>query len=291
MSCYHPLTAYRMDDGSVSFRETGRTHSTLSIPCGQCIGCRLRRAREWSVRVMHEASMYDGRNSFVTLTYDDEHLPRGGGLHYPHVQAFFKRLRHQYPFRFFMCGEYGEELKRPHYHVGFFGVDFAEDRRFLRKAGEYSVWRSPKLESLWHFGRSEIGSLTEQSAGYIARYVLAKLNGEAGKNEYRRFDAETGEVYQVVPPFCRMSLKPGIGARWFEKFGKDVFPRDGVIVNGRKLRVPRYYDNKMGDELKMEEIKYDRYVAALAHRDDTTDERLSVREQVDLARVGLTRRE
>lgn len=296
MSCYRPLTAYRQEDGEVVFRETGRTVATLQLPCGQCVGCRVRRAEEWSIRVMHEAQMHE-HCSFVTLTYDDEHLPPYGGLRYSDVQKFLKRLRvrRAEPVRYFLCGEYGEQTKRPHYHVGLFGEDFHRDRVPLRQAGDYQVWRSDALEKLWPLGRSEIGSLTRQSAGYIARYVLGKLNGEAGEREYRRFDAETGEVVYVDPPFCRMSLRPGIGATWFRKFGREVFPRDGVVADGRVRRVPRFYDREFDkinvDNDALSEVKYQRYLDALQYVDDNTRERLAVREIVEQARVGLNRRD
>lgn len=292
MSCYHPLTAYRQDDGSVSFRETGRTHSTLSLPCGQCIGCRLKRARDWGTRIMHEASMHEF-NSFVTLTYDDAHLPPLGGLRYSDFQKFMKRVRKRFgPTRFFMCGEYGEEFKRPHYHAGLFGVGFVEDRVFFRNAGPNKVWRSATLEKLWPFGKCEFGSLTTQSAEYMARYALAKLHGDMADAEYGRIDAASGEWTRVARPFCRMSLRPGIGKAWFEKYGREVFPADRVVLGGRDRSVPRYYDvlYDRAAAIAAEEVKYQRVLRAKEHAEDCTDERLAVREQVDKARVSLSRR-
>ena len=66
--------------------------SPVTVPCGQCIGCRLEYARSWAVRCMHEASMHE-ENCFVTLTYDDDKLPSGGSLKKKDCQDFVKRLR------------------------------------------------------------------------------------------------------------------------------------------------------------------------------------------------------
>jgi hypothetical protein len=123
------MPAVRMVDGSVKFvsRNKKGVDGTLELPCGQCIGCRLERSRQWAMRCLHESSLYD-RNAFVTLTYDDEHLPPGGSLNYPDFQRFMKRLRKnsKSPIRFYMGGEYGESTLRPHFHVCLFGYDFPD---------------------------------------------------------------------------------------------------------------------------------------------------------------------
>lgn len=90
MACFHPLTAYQSDSGEIYFHDVG--HKELKLPCGQCIGCRLERSRQWAMRIIHEASMYDN-NCFITLTYSPENLPPDGGLRKKHFQLFMKRLR------------------------------------------------------------------------------------------------------------------------------------------------------------------------------------------------------
>ena len=98
--------------------------SVLPLPCGKCLACRLNHAKEWAVRCMLE-SLYHDENYFVTLTYDDEHLPVDGKLHKKHYQDFLKRLRASSGcFRYFGCGEYGSLNKRPHYHFVLFGIHF-----------------------------------------------------------------------------------------------------------------------------------------------------------------------
>ena len=150
------------------------------VPCGQCIGCRLDRARSWSVRMMHEAQLVDEK-CFITLTYDDEHLPADGSLRKSDFQKFMKRLRKEYSDRrisYFMCGEYGEENHRPHYHAVLFGVDF-EDVQVLRKRHRGKLGRtSAILGRLWGLGFSSVGSVTTESS--IRCFVLLEEGDGSG---------------------------------------------------------------------------------------------------------------
>lgn len=293
MPCFHPLSAWRTDEGKVVFREAPGNVASLFLPCGRCVGCRLERSRQWAVRIMHEAQFSEA-NSFVTLTYSEERVPPGGSLRYSDVQGFLKRLRERVgKVRFFCCGEYGEELGRPHYHLGLFGVDFRADRYPWRtsRAG-HRLFRSGTLESLWPFGHSEIGQLTVESAAYMARYSFKKVTGDLAEAHYRFVDPETGEVFQREPEFARMSLRPGIGARWYEKFGSYVATHDQVVTKGVPAKPPRYYDVLLSrsDPDRLEEIKWDRMMAAKLGAADQTDERLAVREQVTLARTKTLKR-
>ena len=149
MSCYHPLKGFRTPSGVV-FSELGR-HDILGdieIPCGQCIGCRMRRASDWTIRVMHEASLHS-ENCFVTLTYGRDKLPPDGSLEHRDFQLFMKRLRRHFgkTVRFYMCGEYGPLNFRPHYHACLFNVNFISDRVPAGKSGSGAVfYDSPTLE-------------------------------------------------------------------------------------------------------------------------------------------------
>src|SRR3954449_8205389 len=119
MPCYCPQSAYRTSSGGVTFCRSGSlSGEKFSLPCGQCIGCRLERSRQWAMRCVHENKMHP-RSSFVTLTYDDKNIPPAGSLSKRDFQLFMKRLRKSQsnPLRFFACGEYGETTHRPHYHV------------------------------------------------------------------------------------------------------------------------------------------------------------------------------
>lgn len=292
MPCYAPIQAYQLDDGRVVFAERGAVRRVLSLACGQCIGCRLARSRHWAVRCMHEAQMHE-HSSFVTLTYDPDFLPQNGSLVYQDFQAFMRRLRKKLGrCRFYMCGEYGDLNGRPHFHACLFGVFFS-DREYLRKLPSGSkIYRSAVLESLWPFGYSSVGDVTFESAAYVARYITKKVTGPNALDHYRRVDVNTGEVYQLTPEFCHMSLKPGIGFEWFKKYGAEVFPNDYVIVRGQKCAVPRYYKGllKAANGFMSDDVDYDREKRAEEYVDDCTMERLAVREVVAKARLKFKKR-
>lgn len=265
--CTRPLTAYRAPGGQVSFdRKIGWLDRPLFLACGQCFDCRRRIALEWTIRVMHERSLHK-RASFLTLTYDEEHLPDDGGLSLDDWQRFAKRLRKAIgPFRFLQCGEYGDLSNRPHHHVALFGHDFSQDRILLSGQGNRRLYRSPLLEATWQAGECRIGSLTWQSAGYIARYVMKKLTGNEGVEEYG----------DLRPPFRTSSNRPGLAADWFKKWSRDVYPLDEVVINGKKYRPPKYYDKLFSDyaEEAMAEIKAKRAKLAARRQEKLTPQRL-----------------
>lgn len=288
------MTAFLPVDGgkAVFFARRGMDVREVQFRCGQCIGCRLDKARQWSIRCLHESQMHE-RSSFVTLTYDEEHVPRDGGLDYRHFQLFLKRLRKQCLVRFFMAGEYGERTKRPHYHACLFGVGF--DDRVLLRAGSpgLELYSSKRLEALWPLGASSVGEVTLESAGYVARYTAKKVTGEAAELAYSRVDPDTGEYFQVSPEFGHMSLKPGIGATWFEKFGREVWTRDAVVVqDGVKLRPPRHYDQLLArdDDDLSQAIKLQRYIKSFELEADNSYDRLAVQERCATARYALKAR-
>lgn len=237
---------------------------------------------------MHEASL-SPFNIFVTLTYDDDHLPVRSMLHYPHYQAFMKRLRFYSGtkgVRFYMCGEYGPTTWRPHYHALLFGWDFDDKKYWRRSDSGASLYRSPSLERLWGHGNCEIGSCTFESAAYVARYCVQKVTGQAAKDHYRRFDQD-GE-YFLPPEFNRMSLKPGIGAGWFQKYGNDVYPRDQVVINGQEAKPPKYYDRlfkRIAPEA-FDEIQFIRERDGRSRYEDNTPARLAVKSKVATARLN-----
>ncbi len=231
---------------------------------------------------MHEASGHEA-NAFITLTYSDEFLPPGGSLVKADFQLFMKRLRKAIApdrVRFFHCGEYGAELSRPHYHALLFGHDFS-DKVLWADRGSGPVWRSSLLERLWPYGLSEIGSVTFESAAYVARYVTKKVTGRLADDYY--VDRSTGVVRE--PEYATMSRRPGIGHAWLERFHGDVYPSDEVISRGRSAKPPRYYDNWLSvrDPDLWAKLKRDR--AKARHREDETPDRLAVREVC--ARAGL----
>lgn len=271
---------------------------SLDLPCGQCIGCRLERSRQWAMRCYHEASMYE-ENCFITLTYNDEHLPENKSLDVAHFQKFMKRLRKRFGagIRFFHCGEYGEKYFRPHYHACLFNFDFP-DKKLWKVNNNHRLYISESLSELWPFGFSTIGDVTFESAAYVARYIMKKVTGDAADSHYERVCLETGEVFNLKPEYTTMSRRPGIGKPWFDKYHKDVYPSDFVVINNKKLKPPKYYDTleeRYSDALKslgnvsyehtFDSIKDSRKMKATKFVDNNTPERLNVRESVQLARL------
>jgi len=288
------MPAYRNELGDVVMLERGKIVGTLKLPCGQCVGCRLERSRQWAARIMHEAAS-SRNNAFITLTYDEANIPQNGSLQYSDYQLFMKRLRKHFEpkkIRFYMCGEYGEQLQRPHYHAAIFNEDFCEDRKPWTKRRKHQVWRSKTLEKLWPHGQSEIGELTNHSAGYMARYIMKKITGDLADIYYSRIDEQTGEVIHLTPEFTHMSLKPGIGAQWYEKYTSSVFPHDRIIIKGKQQKPPRYYDKllKRQNRIAYEQIKDDRNTAADTNWQDNTETRLLVKETVTKAKVRYYKR-
>lgn len=242
MTCFHPLRASRLYDPftgkfRISFddRDLGSGQDVL-LPCGQCLGCRLDHAKMWALRCMHEARMHE-KNCFLTLTYSDENLPADGSVHVEELQKFFKRLRKRFPnskIRYYACGEYGDLHMRPHFHAIVFGFDFPDKKPFFKTKHGDIVYRSEILEDLWSVGHSSIGTVTLNSCGYVARYVVKKFKGKDADEHYKKLG--------ILPEFVVMSRRPGIGREWFEKYYKDVFPGDFVVDrNGKKNAPPRYY--------------------------------------------------
>lgn len=293
MACFHPMPAVRLSDGSVKFisRNKRGVVGDLELPCGQCIGCRLERSRQWAMRCMHEASLHDS-NLFVTLTYADEHLPPGGSLRYRDFQLFMKRLRKRFGnVSFYVGGEYGETTRRPHFHVCLFNLALPDAKFLCRSEDGSKVYGSELLDQIWGLGGTSFGSVTFKSAAYVARYCVQKVTGQAADLHYRVVDSD-GEVHQLVPEFNRMSLNPAVGKRWLEKFHAEVYPRDYVIVNGTKVRPPKFYDRwfEAKDEKEFLFIKSDREQLTYSLRSDNTPDRLLVKETIAHARLSMLKR-
>lgn len=239
MPCYSPLTAYVNPDGKTSngkriIQFTDNQTEPLPLPCGQCIGCRLERSRQWAIRCLHESQMHK-ENCFVTLTIDpNQSLERQTTLIKRDVQLFIKRLRKKFSDRkilYFYCGEYGEKYSRPHYHICFFNLDFP-DKTLHSNNGGNPLYSSPTLNKLWGKGYAVIGDLTFESAAYTARYITKKITGPNSDLYY------SGRQ----PEYINMSLKPAIGLNWITKYHSDVFSIDSCLLRGVKVRPAKYYD-------------------------------------------------
>lgn len=298
MTCYHPIEAWYSAEKNPSgkrnvvFQAAGAHGLPFKVPCGQCIGCRLDRAHEWAVRCMHEAQFHE-TSSFLTLTYGAESLPADGSLDVRHLQLFCKRLRASLAperVRFFACGEYGDRNRRPHYHMLLFGHAFLSDRKRYTETKHGTLYTSERLTQLWGLGECWIGSLTFQSAAYVARYSLKKVNGDRADAHYSVIDKGTGEINRLGPEFLVMSRNPGIGRPWLDKFQADIHPDDFVIVNGRKTPVPRYYTKQLASSAQAD-IKKSRKEKASKNWRNNTSTRLAVREEVKKASISHLKRD
>lgn len=322
MPCFHPLSGYKartVNPGtgkrSVTFRASeGFIDLPVTVACGRCIGCRLEDSRQWALRCVHEAQLHQD-NCFITLTYDDEHLPFGGTLIKKHFQDFMKRLRRPYAqdhkISYFHCGEYGELCRgcrrarrkctcvaysagpgRPHYHALLFGHWFPDQLPHSKNAAGDPLFTSATLQRLWPLGFSLVGALTFESAAYCARYVCKKITGDFAAEHYRITDPDTGEVYNLRPEYVTMSLKPAIAKDWYGKFSSDVYPDDFVVIRGQKMKPPKYYDrlHEKSSALDAQEVKKTRVRHAATQKENSTPERLAVREQVKQSQITSLKR-
>ena len=193
-----------------------------------------------------------------------------------------KRLRKKFTgvkIRFFCCGEYGPKLGRPHYHLILFGIDF-DDKILFKKSKSGNLYTSKVLSDCWGKGYVTTGAVTLQSAGYVARYCLKKINGQMADAHYLKIDSDTGECFKLKPEFATMSRRPGIASDWFKKYSGDVYPKDFVTVGGKKYRPPKYYD-KLFEDMNPDEysfIKDARVDQSLEFSVDNTPERLAVKD-------------
>lgn len=230
-------------------------------------------------------------NCFITLTYDDKFLPDDYSVQVPVFQRFMKRLREFAPrkLRFFGCGEYGDKELRPHYHALIFGYRFDDLKLHARNRGK-PLYTSEKLTRLWPDGFSTVGEVNYQTAAYCARYAIKKIGGDMAAEHYLRIHPLTGKMVRVQPEFATQSRKPGLGATWFDKYASDAFPSDFIIVDKKKHPVPKFYALKL-DEQQLVKIKRRRKALSLKQKEDTTKERLKVREEVMTSRLNQLKRE
>ncbi|UPW41656.1 replication initiator protein [Peromfec virus RodF8_29] len=287
MPCYNPQLAFPLDyltrDGKQAYRfircdrgvpydvkerifVSHHKSEVLRIPCNKCIGCRLKYAREWATRCMFELQ-YHKDAWFVTLTYNDQHVPKS---YYPDpstgeaipvmtlsrrdLQLLLKRLRRSHPdcnIRYYACGEYGPTTWRPHYHMILYGLPLDDLQvRSQQVDGQITAWESPTLSAVWStrpfgnysplldaIGDVQLAPVTWSTCAYTARYVIKKQLGEDGRNFY--------ETYHLQPPFTAMSLKPAIGKQYLLDH-PDIYDWDSVplpVGDGVKdVYPPRYFD-------------------------------------------------
>lgn len=283
------------------------------IPCGKCMDCRLSYAKQWSDRCMMELQ-YHEHNYFVTLTYDDLHVPYSeyvdddSGLITPmytllkeDVQLFMKRLRKRYSvlsddkIRFYLAGEYGESTARPHYHMILFGCDIPDLKFYKETPLGDSLYTSDWLSRIWNKGHVVVGDVTPESCNYVARYITKKQYGSS---------AEYYDKYNILPEFTLMSRKPGIGRLFYddnkEKISKFDFIPLSTESGGVKVFTPRYFDKLLESDdpvlyEKRKDIKRkfsdDFKAAKLEQTSKRYEDMLRTEEEVQLNRVKIFKRD
>lgn len=293
MSCYHPLKAVVLPGLSKNGKRNIKIVDSLSvtfgqgmsefidIPCNKCIGCRLDYSREWANRCMLEAQKYK-HNEFITLTYDNEHLPtqnmvvdfetgeveERGTLVPEHVSKFMKDLRRYYQYhynhdgiRFYACGEYGSLNQRPHYHLIVFNLPVMDKEfGFTNKKGSIN-YKSETIQKIWNKGLTSLCPVTWETCAYTARYMMKKIKGK-----------ETTDILKesgFIQEFVRMSRNGGIGKDYYLENKEKIYQNDEIFIrksNGlEKIKPSRYYDKLFDIENpeRMSEIKEERKKAAM----------------------------
>lgn len=274
MPCYHPA--------KIPHPEHPRSSGVrLAVPCGRCIGCLLQRGRDWTVRCIHESRLHDF-SWFVTFTYDDDHIYVPGdfpSLNPIDMTLFWKRLRKKFrrKIRYFYCGEYGDITARPHYHAIIFGLDLDDLKEYSVRNGN-KLYTSETLSSLWGLGQVIIGEVATDSIAYTAGYCLKKLYGPDATKYYA--------MRQTVPPFVRMSRRPGIGSEYFHRFKSD-FDHDYALLDSTfKSKLPRFYDKLLAELGDLDWRKKDRKDRAWSQLSEQSRKRLATREAVARAHYG-----
>lgn len=270
MICKYPMLRTESLSGNVKFSKcpsddflfterskVGSLYKRVDwIPCNNCLACRLNYAQDWTARILCELQTYNELNLssyFVTLTYDDIHLPVVDGcipysgeyrksmtLVKKDVQDFLKRLRYYFDsdIRYFCCGEYGDNSSRPHYHLAIFGLPLS-DLKFYKWSGSNALYTSQVLSAIWNKGFVIVGALEPQSASYISKYILKKQKGEKGEEWY--------ESLNIQSEFILASRRPAIGLRYLEKYHESIVNRGYLLfstVDGaKKYSLPQFFIN------------------------------------------------
>lgn len=251
--------------------------NVIPIPCGKCIECRLQHARNWSDRMMAEASYYTD-NVFLTLTYDNDSLPEpltrfneSGELEVSPVhplvkrdlQLFIKRLRKHFPdqrIRYYACGEYGDKSMRPHYHLILFNLRLEDAKLLYTSEDGYSYFTSESISKLWSYGLHILTDVNWQTCNYVSRYVTKKL--------IHGYD-DMPEKLNYPQEFSVMSRKPGIGYQWYQdhKDSLSLFNESYLSDDkgSRKIGMNKYFnhlleidDQELYNLIKAEKVEISR---------------------------------
>nr|QJB21664.1 MAG: replication initiator protein [Microvirus sp.] len=222
MQCTKPITLFKV--GKVSYP------NGLEVPCGKCLACRQKIRKEWSLRMYHELSQHED-SVFLTLTYDDEHLPENDSLVKDHIVLFMKKLRRYLDaedrkIKYFAVGEYGDKKERPHYHLIVFGLGLKEeDRLKVVKAWKHCDWDNEAIR------KKSFGTVEPASIDYVAQYINKKFSGRLAEDDYAKRGRE--------PVFRLMSY--GLGKEYALANADRITADLSIRYQGKDVSIPRYY--------------------------------------------------
>lgn len=280
MSCYNPLNGFVIGqtkngkmklqvmssdvkaldkDGQPVYHEVGDDIDFIKpayeLPCGHCLGCRTDHAKEWSNRLIMEKQYHDSA-FFVTLTYDDSHIPivehldEETGEYYINsslvkrdAQLFVKRLRKAFPddkIRYYIAGEYGPQTARAHYHAIIFGLHLFDLQPFGRSETGNQYFISETMSRIWNNGFVSVEPANEFTMRYVCAYVTTKI----GLHPNEEFEKKG-----IEPPFAIMSLKPGLGCQYLLDNWDKILDADEIIFGDESgshvFKPPRYWYKKV----------------------------------------------
>lgn len=285
----------RVQDKNKELEKQGSFWRYQLIPCKHCWACKLKYSAEWATRLTWECERYEHKY-FLTLTYDEEHLPMyetfkyidedgketiyendgtwTGSLEPDHVKTFLNTLRKHYErkgikdIKYFYCGEYGTQGERPHYHMILMGapLDITQFYSFKVDPKHHKMhWKSKELNHWWGKGFVDVAEVEWNCCAYVARYCMKKIDNENNARTY----AEQGKIKE----FIRMSRRPGIGMRYYAENRDKIYENDEVIqktIKGKTsaFKPPQAFDKKLKEEQPelYEQIKESRRQAAERNR-------------------------
>ena len=244
---------------------TGFDKPDIWVNCGRCPECIKQKSDDWFVRGYYEMVSQPYDMFFVTLDFDDRHLPLyklGKGpvrdydvcpplpVIYPEKEDgvvpcfdseifkhFLSRLRYYVPaFRYLAVPEFGGFLKRPHIHTLFL---FPKYSLVTKPVFINAIMRS------WQQGsHTDIELLDSVSSDrfkaleYIVHYTTKDFSFDLDKKE-KKLPQRYRSRIMASGHFGDYALQMGIIDY---KTIRDV---GFVYINGFKYRIPRYYEQKI----------------------------------------------
>lgn len=255
MACENPMLALFCGYDSegkmkIRFLQPGETYkdweyrygyqNILALPCGKCLACKEQYRKYWTERCILESKKHD-QNFFLTLTYDEIH--NRVKLRRDDLTVFIREVRRDKSFRYFGCGEYGEQGLRPHFHLIAFGLNLDDLKFYGRSDNGVPLFNSKFLEDKWKKGLVMVEEFHPNNAAYVAGYVHKKLGKEG--------------PFDDAPEFICMSNRPGIGHDGLLE-QKEEFLKYGHLVgpSGRIMRLGRYAGKiiEIPQEVKQENL-------------------------------------